>query len=275
MGIIGKSFTLILIFIMLVSSLSLTVVRTVCAQTGVTTPSAPDFGVKYQIFSVNIPPVYGVDPSTGKAVITKAGYTVVDEEVWVNIMNQPFVPYNESSGNSIQLFYNIRWKEPSNNSWIILPNYFRLTQSDSEYTAIPFDFKGNYQAGLNAIDIPIGSETDFQVEAAIGYYTADNGFVGKTSGWTNPQSIQHAGNYTIPSPSSSPSSTAANPSNSPSINPTETSQQSGAFLGLDWEKIAIIVLSTAVIVLGVTLVLSHRKSKQFHSSSSENKKPLV
>jgi hypothetical protein len=81
---------------------------------GVTAPLNPSFSVSYDIFTTYVPPVYGVDPSSGKAVITQAGYTVLDETVYVRIVNQPFVPYKDSSDNTIQLFYNIRWKDPSN-----------------------------------------------------------------------------------------------------------------------------------------------------------------
>ncbi len=70
----------------------------------------PNFSVTYLVNSHIIPPVYGVDPSTGKAVIPQAGYTVENEKVWIDIVNQPVVPYTDSNGNTINLFYNIRYK---------------------------------------------------------------------------------------------------------------------------------------------------------------------
>jgi hypothetical protein len=257
---LSKASLLLIIAILAVPSL--TMIEPTSAQVGITTPSTPNFAVNYEIYPIQIPPVYGVDPSTGKAVITEDGYTEFDETVFVKIVNQPFVPYYDSNGNNIQLFYNVRWKELSNNSWIYLaekPQWTQTPNNLSEQTICTFNFMGNYHKVSEGLDIPIGGETDFQVEAYVGYYTADNVFVGKTSGWTGPQSIMHAanvGNYTTP--------IAPNTSNSSPKNPTaelnQLDPQSYSLFGLDWEQIAIIALGTMVVVLTFALVLKHRRN---------------
>jgi hypothetical protein len=252
---VNKAFSICIIAILAISSLI--IIKSVSAQVDVTTPSTPNFGVRYEIFPIYVPPVYGVDASTGKAMITKEGYTAFDETVFVEIVNQPFVSYKDSNGNNIQLFYNIRWKEPSNNSWIYLDEKPQLTQTpNSEQTITTFDFIGNYHRISEGLDIPIGSETDFQVEAYIGYYTTDNVFTGKISGWIDPQSIMHAANYST--------TTNPNASSTPSQNPTTESHQqniqSVSLFDLNWEQIAIILLSFTVAILAVVLMLSRRKS---------------
>lgn len=205
MGNRGKSLAIIIIAIVIVSTILM--VKSLNAQVGVTTPLNPSFSVSYDIFTTNVPPVYGVDSSSGKAVITQSGYTVLDETVYIRIVNQPFVPYKDSSDNNIQLFYNIRWKDPSNTFWIYLDevkNNLRWTQTpNEEFTISSFSFKDNRIKGMLILDMPFGSETDFQVQALIGYYLTDNVFVGKTSAWNTPQSIQHATlptDYNYPSP---------------------------------------------------------------------------
>ncbi len=215
MNSISKVFSLFVIVVILVTSISM--VKLAIAQVGVTTPARPNFGVEHNIFLTDVPPTYGVDPSTGKAVVIQEGYTGVDETVYVRIVNQPFIPYKDSTGNNIQLFYSIRWLEPSNNSWV---DPVRTTQApNEEFTVCTFEFMGNYHKVSHGLDIPIGSETDFQVEASIGYYTADDVFVGKTSGWTNPQAITHAPNYTPSSTTPTPSETSPTDSQKPTATP--------------------------------------------------------
>ena len=192
---------------LLVASIML-LANTAFAQVGVTTPSTPSFGVRYEFFPHSVPPIYGVDPATGKAVMTKEGYTVYSESAYLSIMNQPFEPYKDANGNSIQLYYNIRWKEPSSNSWMYMSPNARITQnSEGDRTVVSFDFKDSYtKSGWGIIDIPMGTETDFQVQAMIGYYTSNNVFVGKTSDWTTTQSVMHG-----PLPSGFNSSTPSVP----------------------------------------------------------------
>lgn len=260
MGHIITKLTL-LVSILVVSSLILS--KPTYAQVGVTTPATPDFGVRYDIFSTYIPPVYGVDPSTGKAVITQAGYNSLDETVYIEIVNQPFIPYKDSDGHDIQLFYNIRWKDPSNNSWIYLNEVkgnLKWTQTqNSERTISTFSFRENRNKGLLVLDMPIGSETDFQVEASIGYFTADNVFVGKTSGWTDPQAIMHAPDYSSSNPTSMPSSSAT-PTETHTATPQQNSTQERVLFGLNWQETAIILLGVTVVVLAFALVLSRKRT---------------
>src|SRR3972149_5955853 len=190
---ISTSFSLFVIVTLTASSLI--VVKPACAQiVGVTNPSMPDWGVWYKAYTIYVPPTYGVDPSTGKAVITQAGYDEVYRQVDVNFVNQPFTPYNDSNGNYIQLFYDVRWKGhlDSDNSWKGIPDGIWTTQlSDSPRTGVIIGFKGykGSEGYMALLDYVPGSQLDFQVEASIGYYTADTVFIGETSGWSNTQTL--------------------------------------------------------------------------------------
>lgn len=257
MALLGKYFTVCLVALLAMSGIL--VAHTALAQTGVTTPSSPSFGVSYEFFPNRIPPTYGVDPTTGKAVLTREGYTVYSESAYLSIMNQPFEPYKDSNGNSMQLYYNIRWKEVSNN-WVYLSPNARMTQSsDSDRILVSFDFKDSYsKSGWGILDIPMGTETEFQVQAMIGYFTSDNVFVGKTSDWAPPQCVQHA---TIPEDLNSPIPTE-NPTPSPS--PTDSLPNNGTTspntnleltMTLTWIIIGVLVIS----VISLLLYVRHLK----------------
>ena len=114
--------------------------------------------------------------------------------------------------------------------------------------------KGPVSGWMELLD-PNATQIDFQVEALIGYYTADDVFIGQSSGWSNTQTL----NVSDGSTSTNLGTTSPSSSNL---------QQTGNF---DWEQIAIILLGVTVIVLAFTLVLSRRKSaKQIQALSNSS-----
>jgi hypothetical protein len=245
MGSISKGFSLLVIVVLAVSTL--TIVKPTWAQIGVTNPSVPEFSVQYETYTRNIPPTYGVDPSNGKAVITKAGYTEIEKWVRIVISNQPFIPYNDTNGNYIQLFYDARWKGHLDATWESIPDGIWFTQlSDSPRTGISIGFKG-YKGGADLILLdPTKSQIDFQVKASIGYYTADNVFIGETSGWSNTQTLTIGESQTTtPSPAAMPTST-------PSQELQQT-EQIEPIVG------ATIVVAVIIAVLGLLIYLIRRK----------------
>ena len=205
MGILKRGLSLIVIVVLLMSSLIL--VKPSYAQVGVTTPSMPEFGVTYRPYSYYVPSTYGVDPATGKAVVTHEGYYEEDKEVWISIANQPFQPYYDSKGKYIQLFYNAQWKMHGANSWEGMPDDIHFSQNtDFHLSGIVVGFKGyNGSEGyMRLLDYAPNSQIDFQVKAAIGYYTMNNTFVGQTSGWTNTQTLTIADNSSATNQTSTP-----------------------------------------------------------------------
>jgi hypothetical protein len=205
----GKYLTLFCIIIFVFSSLL--PIKPACAQTGVTQPVIPRFDVSLDSYTDYIPPTYGVDPATGKAVITKECYGELHNWVYVRTWGQPFWEYNNSEGYRVLLYYNVRWNSNLDNAWQSLPSdqkYFHDSMDPwdtySEGYLIPIGFRGIKGAGLQLLD-PNAVEIGFQVEALVGYYNSNNVFVGQSSGWSETQTL--ALSNTLNSATATPSPT--------------------------------------------------------------------
>jgi hypothetical protein len=251
----GKSFALILILIMAISSLSLMIVKPAIAQT-MPKPSVPIFTVKPVGPPQTVPTTYSLDQSSGK-VVAHLGYVIEYPTVVVTIKNQPFTPYIDSSGNTVSVFYNIQimYGQISNSStWtdICNPNSsfsYAIQSTDSDYTNISIPVI-NGESGSNYRGIiPVGTQTDIQVEAMIGsviltqeynpfvgnYNTYS--FVGQTSSW-------------------SPTQTVTIPAYIP-LSPTPSPLSSNSSLLL----IALIVIAFLLaVIISLLLLMRHRKT---------------
>lgn len=204
----SRRVTLLLIVILAVSSLI--VVNLAIAS--IPKPSVPEFTVKFFDNSHDVPPTYGIDPYTGKEVMTQAGYHVQDKTIEVTIKNQPFTRYIDANGNSILLYYSVRVKGHFVDYWAY-PDYgYYYVEGDgeanyvgadmgSEHTVISYGLVGNN--GTNSylcLDISAGGQADFQVRAFIGYVTRTTTmtwlgeshrdvFTGENSDWSNTQTL--------------------------------------------------------------------------------------
>ena len=204
MGGISKSFALILILIIAISSPSLLMVKPANAQS-ITTPSVPQFTVKF----VN----------DSYSVTTTNSYTGVNEtqqisnnSIEVIIKNQPFDYSN--NGLTYQIYFNVQTKPhyTNNDNWTEVYPLENLTssqangngvfsyaeyispdspiQSSSSYTVITFPVVPTDLYGASGYDIqryysgpegeeghnfsflsaiPFGGQVDFQVEALVGH----------------------------------------------------------------------------------------------------------
>ncbi len=249
-----------------------------------TNPSVPQFTLQYVDHSYDIPPTYGIDPYTGKTIVTNYGSHVDNRTIDVTIINQPFTPYLDSQNNTVQLYYNIRCKghfvdwnisDPSSHSMN------GLQASTSTYTVVSFD--------IAYWNIAPGGQIDFQVEAVTGYTYYNSGYCGEAyqttvgdSGWSNTETIT-IDNSTVttgtttptqtptPAPTILPNSTATNPpyqnptvtnlpTQTPYQYPASTPIQVGASggapfgFGFDWQVIALIVMAAVIAVLVGILV---------------------
>ena len=226
-------------------------------------PSVPEFTLKYVDNSYDIPPTYGIDPYTGKNVVTQAAYHIQNKSIVVTIKNQPFVSYRNENNSVVGLFYSVRLKghfqdsygEPSSESYIY--------RSDSDYTSVYCGLNGNNGTDpftgdfwLGGLEIPAGGQVDFQVKALIGHYTRVYGdfappfgqsyhdvFTGESSGWSNTQTL------TIPTSSQTPDQTTeptpSQTTESTSTNETSQTLQLAAIIGT---IIAIVVVSAGLLV---------------------------
>jgi hypothetical protein len=215
---INKSFSLLIVVILAVSSLSLIVVES--ANASISKPSVPEFTVKYVDRSYDTQPTYGTDQYTGKTVITKPSEHVDNRTVEITINNQPFTAFTDtSSGRDINLFYNVRYKGSFGQEWTsmfgeraetagVYDPYgtygFPMQGYSSQYTTII------YSLPWNVVDGQMG----IQVEALEGYTnrTVDPSrehiiwsvyeytFYGEESGWSNTQTVTLSENSTSPTP---------------------------------------------------------------------------
>jgi hypothetical protein len=196
----NKRVALLLIVVLAVSSLI--AIKPARAEASIPKPSVPEFTLKFVEHPYEVPPTTMIDPYTGENVTIQAGYRVQNRSIEVIIKNQPFTPYEDSNGNSIDLYYNVRSKGHYGDNWYYYPYYFRalpIIAMDNDYTILSFGLDGHkddqYSFGLG--DLSAGSQVDFQVQASIGYYSNPlyeitleyNVFTGETSGWSNTQTL--------------------------------------------------------------------------------------
>lgn len=254
---IGKSLSLLLILI-----ISLTIVESASAQT-IPKPAVPEFSVRYVDYSYDVPPIYGIDQFTGNQAIIKNGYHIENETFEFTIKNQPFTAYVDSYGNSINLFYNLRFKGFYGTEWIYFP-FLDNGQGVRRYAAGFYQFYDpNLQASNSSYTIilekvpilfynlgnpPIGSQVDFQVQALIGYvsYAEDffYSFAGQKSDWSKTQTI------TIPETSTS-TSTSPNHTPTSTQNPTPTP----SVPEFSW----LIILPLFIFLLSIAVIARFRK----------------
>lgn len=222
---IGKSFALILILLMALSSLSIFVVKPAFAQS-IPKPSVPEFTLKFVDLSYDVPPVTTTttDQYTGKQVVnTQAGYHVENKSIEVTIKNQPF-----AYGDNYHLYYDVRMKPHFSENWTELNPTTSLFSGSNltlaqyistiyySYNSLPKSNSTYTNVSLSATAYPQNGQIDFQVAAEIGanstFYSVHN--VGSviigggqyepaiayvsSSDWSSTQTV------TIPASSSSP-----------------------------------------------------------------------
>ena len=219
MGSISKSFSLLLIVILVITSLM--IVKPAFAQT-IPKPSVPEFSLKYIDLSYDVPPTYGIDQFTGKTVITQEGHHVDNQSIEFKIKNQAFTSYTDSIGNNISLSYNFRFKGHFGNEWSYYP-FSESGLSTGRYSAMFYYFADfpNFKAStsdysdfstalthLFAQSPSAGSQIDVQVQAQIGHIDSLGdgfySFTGQSSGWSNTQTITIGETSTSTSPNPTP-----------------------------------------------------------------------
>ncbi len=206
----GKYLSIVLVLI--IASSSCLIVKSADAQS-ISKPSAPEFTVRYVDYSYDVPPTYGIDQFTGKETIVKNGYHVENRSFEFTIRNQPYTPYEDSQGNNIHLFYNLRFKGHFGAEWMYFPFLDNgqgvrrfaaglyqvydpdLAASNSAFTILLESIPTLFYDLQDYDKMPkIGDEVDFQVQAAIGYVSyAGDGFyslAGQSSSWSNTQTIK-------------------------------------------------------------------------------------
>jgi hypothetical protein len=161
--------------------------------------------------------IYGIDPYTNQTVITKQGEHISNKTVEVTIKNQPFIPYTDSTGNYITLFYNLRYKGSFGQDWTVMYGvertvWYNFNNPIDNYGYLIQDYPSQNTIAL--ITPPEQGQMDIQVEALAGHTnrTIIHGgiitarvnytFYGEESSWSNTQTITigENTNTTTPSP---------------------------------------------------------------------------
>jgi hypothetical protein len=251
MGSISKSFPLILILIIVISSLIMA--KPAFAQNP--TPSVPEFTLKLVGPPYLLNTTYSLDPNTGQ-IVAKIGYTNPYSALEINVKNQPF---DSSYGN---LYYNVRVKNHSaTDNWVeaYRADYFFPKQSnDSDYTNVGFSIEG-----YNFIGTLAGSQVDIQVEAMLGgifrksiEFASGYEFRGATSGWSSTQTVTIPANIPL-SPTPTPSSSTLTPTPTPTVTSVSSAPNSSLLL---ITTIALVVIAfLLVIIISLLLHIRHRK----------------
>jgi hypothetical protein len=252
---LGMRKSALLLLILVITGLNIGVI----SAGNVIKPSVPEFSLKLVHYSSDDPAVYGIDPYTGENVTITPAKHQESSEIHIIIKNQPFTPYNDSSGNLIGLYYGVRSKGHFSNDWS--KGIISVDKDNSSFTVTSQSV--NY--------MPADAQVDFQVKAMVGYFEdtglpsyVGNGpvFVGENSDWSVTQTItlSDGGVVTV---QPTPSPTLANPTDSPTENPTATplqsDTQSAVLFGLDWDQVAVVVLGVVVVLLVVVIVFQHQR----------------
>lgn len=262
-------------------------------------PSAPEFTVSYVDYSYDVPPTYHIDEFSGRNVSNNNGYRIDQQSVLFKIKNQPFTTYNDSSGNTVNLYFNFRYRGhfgaechyyPFSGSfgtvrygctfYSFTDEQPQIPQSGSEYTEKSLAL--NFLFGENKPSI--GSPVDFQVQAIVGhidyagdgYYTFD----GSQGDWSPINTLTIGTNQVTVTASASPVSQSDNSTiqvsetptliaeptavatDEPSTNPSETNQQNiqaDSAMGFDWQTVTIAILSLAVALSVTVIVVQQRR----------------
>lgn len=277
---ISGIWALIFIGVIAFSCLSLLSFTPVNAQ-AIPKPSVAEFSLQYNDKSYYVPPTYGVDPYTGKNVMTHAGYYVKNASVDVTIKNQPFTAYQNQNGSMVYLFYVIETKghfEDWNpyyadaSYWLrqnlseMYPTNF-VGASNTQNTIVTFGFEGDnatvsssYSGGYGYTLGNIAGEgkVDFRIQAVIGYSTRYNdtsvpGFPSNDPTDPNPRHYVFTGEFSDWSNTETISIPSGEVTISETTNPTASTTPTAP--ELPWLAIVPLLLS----VLSIALILKHKR----------------
>ncbi len=221
----GKTQALLTSLLIILSCLILPIVGSANVQ-AVSNPSVPEFTIKYVDHSYDIPATYGTDQYTGETIVTKPGEHIDNRTVEITIKNQPFTPFNDSSGHTINRFFDVRYKGSYGEDWTTMFRgqtqwvWYGQSSPYIKYGYAIQDYSAHYTTIIYKLS-PNNGKMDFQVQALEGYtnatyrdshiFFADVGFsfYGKSSDWSNTQTISFPDGIvtTLPNTDTTPTNT--------------------------------------------------------------------
>jgi hypothetical protein len=244
---LSKAVSLIVVVFFAASSLMMAL--SACAQ--VTKPSVPEFTVKYADHSYEAPPTYTKDPYTGQSHLSSPGYHVDNRTIDVTIKNQPFTPYTDANGNSVQLDYNIRSKghfDDWDSGSTRYMNSFQM--SSSAYTDVSIN--------VASWNIPAGGQIDFQVEATTSYTTYSSSGSGSSTAYGC------GGVSSVPTPQTTVENSDWSGSQTVTVGAYNPIGSVGSFFGVNLETfiligVVVVVVLVVVVCLAIALSMPRRR----------------
>jgi len=267
----------------------LLVVKPASAQTAtlssIPTPSIPEFTLQLAGPAYTVPTTYYLNQSSGQ-IEAQIGYTNPYSYVIVKVKNQPFTPYTDSSGHAITFYYDVRVKYHNQTAegWHEVYMVYNgmtdsvglPTQSGSEYTSLYVPIYNGQEGVGTDYSIPVGAQTDVQVDAMIGYVTEGSlppgvppiggwpeVFEGETSAWSSTQTVTVPANTPL-SPTPAPSSSSSTPAITPTSTSAGSAPSSSSLLLITTVALVVIAFLLAVII---ALLLYVRKRNRLLESS--------
>lgn len=272
----NKTITIALIAALIASSMT-----TIQLSLATSTPSVPEFTVKYVDYSYDTPATYGTDTYTGQTIVTNPSNHVDNRTVQIVIKNQPFTAYTNENGREINLFYNVRYKGSFGENWTMMfGEQAQMLGGTNPYLTYGYATQDPTSSDTTVIlTLPwniVSGQMDFQVKALIGYtnrslaqggimyarWTYD--FYGQESGWSSTQTITIGrGEVATSQPTTqltpTPSQIDSNATAKPTATQQEPSTQPASGLQVSWEQVIIVVMAGVIAALAAALVLSRRK----------------
>jgi hypothetical protein len=229
MGYLGKGLASVLILIMAISSLSLLMVKPVCAQS-IPTPSVPEFTLRFVNNTYFVPETttYTTNPYTGKTTSSLTGdYFVKNNTIEITIQKQLFP--STINGTATELHFNVRAKGHFEQNWsdLNIPSSdensitvywlgYLPPQQDSDYTVLSIPANTYPDAGV--VDFQVRAILGIRVFTHIEYYPySQEDFEYESSDWSPTQTITIADGSisssisNLPSPTLTPTPTTLSP----------------------------------------------------------------
>ncbi|MCW4001125.1 MAG: hypothetical protein NWE93_12900 [Candidatus Bathyarchaeota archaeon] len=187
-----------------------------------------------------------------------------DGSTVIKILNQQ-IPQNNA------LYYQVRTKDHNSNDWMLIEVYTVYDSGFWQREPYRRALSGEY----TTLTISTEVKQEFQVQAFVGLVTSHNDhaldlfsalttftFSGESSGWSPTQSID--GKVIQSDPTQPPTQQPYSPSSTPQPQaPQETLSTAGferLFLeNIDWQNVALALLTAAVAVLAVGMVALWRR----------------
>jgi hypothetical protein len=279
MGTIGKAFAFFLMLIIVMSCLTLLLVKPASAQT-IPKPSVPEFTAKLVDRSYNVPATTAIDPYTGQTINNPA-HRVENYTIDLTIKNQPYTPVVAENGVNTDFVYQVQVKGHFATDWIpMYPFGEGPKMSNTDYTVITYllllsgdsyylTSHDSTMPSTNTITgLPPNASIDFQIEALSGYWTrtiqfASQHFEAQESGWSPTQTVSLPASSVSPtqtSPTSSTPTTTSTPTSTPTTPDTSGNPTNLITLPLEGFVIIVVVVVSLAVALSVLLYTRHRKA---------------